>query len=128
MPSIGSFNFIRLRGGPNPTAEVPQEITRPNLDGHAYRKFGKRGARDLYTSTVDVATGSIKTTIDGYRALQGTLVTLTDEAGSVYNNVMVIAVNVASPFIVHNCVGGEASGNDRYVLQARWELQHTEVS
>ena len=128
MASIGGFNFIRLRGGIHPVAEVPQEITRPNVDGHAFRRFGKRGMSSLWESVVDLTQANVSTTIAGYRALQGTLVTLVDEAGDSYTNVMVRSVRIGSVFAVTKAVGGLASGSNRYMLMATWEIQPTEVS
>lgn len=125
MASIGGLSVITLRGGINPgTGEQLQDITRPGVDGIAYRKVGKRGRPFTMESVVDVANAAAVTTaIANYKALQGTLVTVVENNGQTWTNVAVLNVRPAEPQKVLTAT----TGSD-YLLRATWTLQMTETS
>jgi hypothetical protein len=130
MASVDGNSVISLKiwGLDTGAGENLQEITRPHVDGIAYRKVGKRGRTFQGESIVDVASAaSAKTTFETYKATQGSLVTVVDDAGNSWTNVAVLAVRRAgNPKRTYTPVGGEAGGG--WLLRARWVFQMTETS
>ena len=126
---IGTFNFVSLKGNVNPAkGEQLEVITRANVDGVAFRKTGKRAESFEMQSLVDglSSTETALTLLDSYKAMQGTLVTLTLEDGSIYNNVMVLRVTEIERLPIKSSVGGIVPGSD-YLLRCSWTLQMTET-
>jgi hypothetical protein len=127
MPAgIGSYNFIAFKGGVNPgTGENLEEITRPNVDGVAYRKIGKKAPPFQMISIADVANDAAATSLlNNYKALQGTLATIELEGGSTYTNVAVLSVEQMERIPVTGSIGGLVEGST-VILKCRWVLQAT---
>lgn len=122
-PSIGGSQFIRLDGPAVLAAAMEvEEITRPQVDGEAYRQLGKRG--EVVTMVSEVDTNTPETLIDTYRAFKGTLqpVVLTDgTSGKTINNVMVRGVKRVRAKKVLTPVGGVNVGS--WMLTVEWTLQ-----
>lgn len=126
MASIGGSSFITLRGSINPTGTDVIEITRPGVDGHAFMDMGKHAGKSQMQSIADVSNASgAKAAILAYKALKGTLITVTDDTGQQYTNVLVQEVIATNPKNVKTPVGGLVGGS--YLLSANWVLQHTNV-
>lgn len=128
MASIGGYTQITIRGAVDTGAgENLENITRPHVDGIAFRKIGKRGRPVEVVTVVDVASGSAaKTEFENYEALQGTLITVVDDAANSWANVAVLSVHRAGIRAVTTPVGGVRGG--AWLLRCRWTLQHTETS
>lgn len=128
MASIGGYSFITLEGGLNPgSGEQLEEITRPGVDGVAYRRIGRRGVPFRMQSLADVANAAnAHSLILNYKALQGGLVTLVDETGQSWFNVMVLRVQCSQPKYVTGMSGGLTGGQTGYLVSADWLLQMTE--
>jgi hypothetical protein len=88
-----TINWLRVSGRPNNLAERVQDITRPGIDGQAYRRINKR-ARPFQVELVATLTSesALQSTVDTMFGFQGKLVTLTDDHGRSYFNVMVLDV------------------------------------
>ena len=128
LPQIGAYTFNALSGGFQVAGQSVQDITRPNVDGHAFRFFGKRAFQGVFTSHADVASSAAaKTEIENYQALRGTLVTVIDGIGRTWTNVIVRGVRERRAFRVINSAGGLGSGGERWVVIADWQLHSTEV-
>lgn len=126
MATIGGHTFITLRGSINPLGTDVIDITRPGVDGHAFMDIGKHAGRSQMQSIVDLTTaGAAKTVILAYKSLKGTLVSVVDDTGETYTNVLVVEVITTNPKFVATPVGGITGGN--YILRANWVLQHTDV-
>jgi len=124
--SIGGYTMITVRGTPQPAGMVLADITRANVDGHAYQEQGYHAAPEFLTSIVDLTTAAgVKTEIEGYKALQATLVTIVDDLGNSWTNVAILSVRTSGGKYVACPVGGVNGGN--YLLSAQWQVQHTEV-
>ena len=122
-PSIGSYDFITLKYGNAPLGENVEEITRPGVDGIAYRKTGKRAVPFYMTGiTTETSKGAVKTLVENYKKLQGTLVTVVDDIGNSWTNVMVLQMDYLGTKKVVSPVGG-----GDYVVRSRFSLQDTEV-
>ena len=127
MPAgIANYDFISFKGGLGPTGENLEEITRPNVDGIAYRKTGKRALPFQMISTVDVDSAEdAKDLLLDYKLLQGSLWTIEDDTGKEWENVAVIEIEHLYTRKIEGAVGG-VSTNKEYLMACRWSLQMTE--
>jgi phosphotransacetylase len=126
MPSIGSATFKFLSGLPAPGGMSLDEITRANADGVSLREIGKRPGPVSLNSFVDIAAANVKTTIESYHALRGTLVTVTDAHGNTWTNVAVLGVELVRDQKVGTLVGGINSGSS-VILECVWRVQATTI-
>lgn len=128
MASIGGRSVISVGGAMNlGTGENLEHITRPHVDGVAYRKVGKRGKPFNLQTVVDLGSGvACKTELEVYKDLQGTLVTVQDDVGVQFTNLAVLEVQRVSVVQVISPVGGVNGGN--HLLRCAWTLQPTDVS
>ena len=120
---IGTETFAGWSGVIRPAEEVLQEITRPNIDGHDYRKLGERGPLSEIITTAIVADGeTAKTTIEAYAALKTQIVEVEDQHESLWTSVMVLGIEILLSKAVAACAGtyAEATG---VMIVARWTLQ-----
>ena len=125
-PSIGGYTMITIKGVPTPPATMVAEITRPNVDGHAYVAQGSRAPVELLSSRVDlVSAAAAGNEIVAYRALCSTLVTYVDDVGNTWTNVMVLSVRASYKYVA-TPVGGVNGGN--YLVSAQWQVQHTGIT
>ena len=97
MPSVGTENFITLRGEVLPKSAQSLEITRPNVDGVATKLVGTKGEQFQLVGVADVALGApfattLKTKMEAYMALAGTLVTVVDDHGVSWTNIHILRV------------------------------------
>ena len=127
MSAIGSENFIAIRGEIDVLGETLELITRPAEDGVAFRKMGKHSRPFRLVTFADVDTGGtpVKTKIAAYKALVGTLVTITDDLGEAHTNIMIRDVRPVSARNVVGTVGGLTAGD--YLIVCQWLCQATEV-
>ena len=124
-PSIGGHSFIFLRGAIDlATGTRTQDITRANVDGVAFRQIGKRSDDFDVISEGDVDV--VSTAVNAYKALEGTLVTVVDDAGVSETNVAVRRVVKLSAEYRANVVGGITAGN--WWLRCQWTLRCTETT
>ena len=123
MPNIGVFNFVTLKGGVHPPGQTLGEITRPRVDGEAYRRSGIRGNTFTLTSQVDVDSEvEAKAEIEGYKAIQATLQTVVDSSGQTWTNVVIVRVDPQSRKKIEGAVGG-LSTLKGYFVTAQWTLK-----
>ena len=125
------YTFIRLQGSdPEQKGDKLEEITRPGLDGHAFRAIGKRMKPLMLRGTVDVDKSS--TTVEArmatYKGLEGTLLTFTSEAGDAYESLMLLQVTHINTMQLDTMVGGVGGANADTVLVVEFLLQPTKVS
>jgi hypothetical protein len=126
MPSIGAYSFLTLKGAVDPgVGEQLEDITRPGVDGMAYRCIGRKGRPFQMDSTVDVVILTPGFVINGYQALQGTIVTIVDECGMTWTNYMVLSVEHRGTRRIRTVSGG-LSIAPAYLISASWILQYTQ--
>lgn len=94
MASLGGTSFVSIRDGrPLPAGQFVERITRPGVNGVAYRLEGAGPEPFTVTAYRDVdsaaAHKTLAATLAGWR---GTLKNLVDDVGNGYNNVMVLRV------------------------------------
>lgn len=120
MSSIGGESFISKEG---PSILLPltvvENITRPRVDGHAWRDMAKKSAPVTWMTDVDSDDPNVSQTV--YQNMQGTLVSVIDDDGRVTNNVMVISVQILEKKRLLNSVGGITAG--LWMLRVQWVLQ-----
>lgn len=122
---VGDYDFISFKGGIGPTGQNLEEITRPNVDGIAYRKTGKRALPFQMISIVDVESAQdAQDTLLDYKELQGTLQTIEDDTGKTWEDVAILQVEHISTRKIESAVGG-ISSNKEYLLTCRWSMQIT---
>ena len=102
-----------------------EEITRPNVDGIAYRKIGKRALPFQMISVVDVDSASAaQSLLLNYKAMQGALQTIEDDTGEEWPYTAILQVEHISTKKIKSAVGG-ISTNKEYLLTCRWSMQAT---
>jgi hypothetical protein len=103
--------------------ERVEDITRPEIDGHCFRRLGKRGAAVQVTTEVDTANAT--TALAAYRALIGTLVSVVRSDGATVTQVLVQDVTGVNTKKLTGAAGGVHGGN--WLLTAQWTLLPTAV-
>lgn len=124
--TIGGNSVITMRGAAQPLVERMRGITRPGVDGSAYKKLGQRAEPfELYTMSGVTSVANARTLIETtYAALVGTLVTLVDDHNTTWNNVAVLAITSARVKKLSTIAGG--TGSMTHAVFVRWEMQLTE--
>ena len=107
-----TVTFVTLkRGDPSPPGEVVEDITRAGVDGRAARRTGTRGGGFMLTGQRDLlnAAGRVDF-LNDCLALQGKVVTVTDDFGSVWTNIVVDMVRPQRSQPILSAVGGIHAG------------------
>jgi len=127
MPSIGSIELLTLSGAVNPgTGEQVEEITRPGVDGVAFRRIGKRGIPFRMQSVTDVSSSyNAQNHINACKALQGTVIDIEDATGRTWSNYIVLRAQPTNTQKVTGASGGLTS-SPAYLITIAWTLQATE--
>jgi hypothetical protein len=132
--NAGVFDFISLRGPVNRIRQTLQEITRPGVDGHAYRLTGRRGdpfemtaIRD-FDREVDGSSAALQAQIVSLQQACGTLATVLDDFGNSYSSVMILDVQLVDQKPATKSAGGMGTLPDRIVASFRVRMQHTNTA
>lgn len=90
MASIGGITFLFVSGWPDLPAQELEELRRMNVWGVAFRQTGRRGRPFAVRAKVDIATATgVANSLAAQKALQGTLVSFTNDQGATYNGYIV---------------------------------------
>ncbi len=132
---VGALQFLTVRRPTAPPAEEPEDITRPNVDGVAFRKTGKRGDHYQLLATVDlVDSAAVKARIDASMDLCGTVVTVIDDIrdgggnGTSWTNQLVMGARVVNANRVESAVGGLGGTASKFILVIEFDLRDTRRS
>ncbi len=118
FPQLGSIEFLSLKGNPADLGEELEQITRPGIDGVVLRKLGKKPVPQLLRGIIDSSSPSNATAAEAnLLALQGTLVTWTNEIDETKDNVAVIRVAPRTQPTLHLSAVGTTSGAVNPYLQ-----------
>ena len=129
MPSVtldGSvFNFIALRGEPEPMGVELEEVTRPGESGHAFWEDGLRGRPFEMEGLADHATlSAAATSFNQMKAKQGRSASLVDDRGTNYSNLVCLGVEKVSIRRIGGSVGGlQPPGAALALLVVRFRFQ-----
>ena len=122
-----SFNFISLRGEPEPVGLEVFDVSRPGENGHAYWEDAKRGRTFQMEGVVDQPSFTdAATAFDSMLSKQGKLATVVDDRGRIFLNVMLLAVERIGIRPVSGGVGGLLpDGTAAALLLVRFVMQST---
>lgn len=129
---VGALQFLTVKRPTAPPAEVPEDITRPNVDGVAFRKTGQRGETYQLIATVDLVTSAnVKAMIDAAAALCGTVVTIIDDIrdgsgnGTSWTLQLIHAFRVVTSHRIEGAVGGINGTSAKFMLVIEFEVRDT---
>jgi hypothetical protein len=115
---IDSYVFNSMSGDFGNYGDVVEDETRPGIDGHTFRKLGKRGERFQIETRSTFRTASLTTRAKtDYQALQGRFVNITDWSGTTYKMVFIHAVTVNHKDML------SSTNNDNFIVICKWTLQ-----
>ena len=94
MSSIGEHRFLQLTGAINPGGgEQLEDITRPGIDGVAWRRIGKRGIPFQLRSVVNLSSADkVQTQLISYQQTQGQIVNIVDQHALSWDGYLVLRV------------------------------------
>jgi len=129
MSSIGGHTLYIISGRLHPLAPVLETITRPGVDGVAFRDIGTRSRPQRIVTLADFDTAAAaRTAMAAYHALRGTIATVVDETGVSWP-VAVLDVETPELRTYGACAGGLGSAaSGRTGLAAVWLLQAAAVA
>jgi hypothetical protein len=124
-PSIDSIEFINMSGA-RPHAPAPRyaEITRPTVDGHAFKALGDRSQRVSLQTVVDVS--NVSTFEAAARELIGSQVSILTPEGQTFSSCFIWDVTIVSAQRVLTPVGGVSGG--AWIVSALWLVQNVSTS
>jgi hypothetical protein len=105
--SIGIYNFVFVKGATNVQIERLESFSRPGVDGESFRAIGKRADITNFTSFSDLPTlGAAGTQLNLYAALVSQVVTVVDDLGYSWTNMLVLSVRQTLAKAIKTGVGG----------------------
>ena len=117
--------FLRIDGQIVESNEQFEDITRPHVDGVAFRSTGIRGEPFVLHVRADVDDETaVESRRQTYIALQGRLGTLTDNLGKPHANLLWVKMLRFDPVPHRSGVGG-LSANSKYMIEADIQLVDT---
>lgn len=113
MPaSINTIPFVTLKGQVQRAGLVVEDVTRPGVDGHAYRELARMGKPFEMIGMRDCLTFTTANAVyDALLLMQGTLVPVTDDYGAVFTGVMLLEVEKLELRPIRTPVGGVEAGS-----------------
>lgn len=127
--TLGSFTFDTLESEiVPPNGLVLEDITRPGVEGAAFRVIGQRGrpfrARTRVTVAYDSTT--VYNLLVAYRDAIGNTFQLVDPVGITWDNCLVLECMIANPVRVTKILKGAGVTQDNgYMIQVDWLWQLT---
>jgi hypothetical protein len=124
MASIGGRNVATMKGQIQPAHEELEEFARPGTDGYTVRLLGRRAQNSTIETFVDLSSKlGISTELVAYKAMVGTFVSVVDSKGTVWNRVLVKAVDPVDSGAIGLGVGGLCGTGAGGFLRCRWTLR-----
>ncbi len=117
--TIGSYSFVSMAGQVGAFSSAIQDLSRPGVDGHAFRDIGKRGDRFMIQtiSTVSSIADAISL-VDSYNKLIGTFQPV--EHG--YISILQVIIHNVKCNIMEISA---ATNSHSYMVSTMWEMQRT---
>lgn len=123
MSSIGIYNFITVKGAVNLKQQRLEPFSRPGVNGESFQAIGARAEVSTFTSTGDVASlSSAANLLAAYSNLVDSVVSITDDLGVTWRNMLVTAVRQVSARRIIIGVGGLVS-NPAAMHVVEWEFK-----
>lgn len=122
MGSIGGYSVMSIQGPPpSLSGTVLGDITRPGVPGKAFWPIGTAGTPfSVITTTACASVVSIGLAITSYSALKGNIVSIVDDLGNQYNNLVVREVRPVAQF----WAGYGTNPAINWILQCEWTFEH----
>jgi hypothetical protein len=121
-----STNFITFKGQVQKLGMHLEDVTRPGVDGHAFRKESQKSATFQLEGRRDVdnnaAAGTLFATLKS--TYQGKIVTVVDDMGTTHTNLVCLDVERVDSFTLLRAVGGVSTSKGAF-LAVRFTLQAT---
>ena len=119
---IGSQQFLRVDAGLINARTHFEDVTRPAVDGRAFRLLGIHGVEQKLQAVVDVASRSAaNTAMTTYRGMIGDNVTI-KQHGQDRTNFKILSVIETAGKQLATGTGGVNGGN--YLLATTWTVVH----
>lgn len=129
MSAFGGFTVFKITGEPDLPGFLTETITRPNVAGVAFRTNGKRGEEFELIVEVDAQNATtVATALANIKALQGSIISFTNDRGTVYANYLCIVVKALPVRPLIGSVGGVSGDGATYWITWRITLQYTLAS
>lgn len=122
------IELISLTGTLSPRADEIQDITRPGVDGHAFRRTGERAPAFQSRLLLDLAdpTGDlVLDTVRNLRDMQGKVVTIDDDHGFEHSGVVCLAMTIVRQDKILAAGGGVSDSTPNWLIEARATFQPT---
>src|SRR6185437_4330345 len=116
--SIGDTFFIRLEGDIDPPGMQTTDITRPGVDGRAFRQDAYRGNPFDLQGIVD--TDDPTDLLNAYGSMKGSIVTIQHGGGTYTNYLVIDAKPDGARQYVANPIGGINGGH--WIVKSVWTL------
>jgi hypothetical protein len=101
------YAFLSLRGQVQRPGQTLVELSRPGVDGQAYRREGRRSSIFEMIGTVDVdSAAAAATLLSNLQTLREDLVTVKDDLAQTFTAVAVLEVSQIEQGKIAACVGG----------------------
>lgn len=122
MPYIGAYLVQNISGPIQLSGVTLREINRPGVDGSDYQDIGIRGDVFSISSEADFLTANLRSAAKiAYAYLQGTVISVTDNRGIVWTNLLVVKTATEEEKYLAHATGGLVAGS--YWMRTRWDLQ-----
>jgi hypothetical protein len=120
-----TFDWISLRGEVEPLGMVLEDVTRPGVNGQAYRQVGQRGQAFEMVGVADYASlAAANTAYASLKALVGSPGSIIDDYAITSSlNIILLDVRRLGIRPVRSAVGGLLAGSGQALLTVRMTLQ-----
>lgn len=116
---VTTYSFFSMRGAIDPSKERLAEITRPGVDGTAYKAIGRRGEPFQVVTTTLFTTDTIATAKVAYANLASAIVSVTDDFGDTWNLIMIENSRVIE---TRSLAASQPSGYI-YLMRTEWTMR-----
>jgi hypothetical protein len=118
------FQWISLRGEVEPLSMLLEDVSRPGVDGHAYRQEGRRGRIFQMLGTADCATLALASAAHAtLKARVGNAAAVVDDYGVMTTDLMLLDAERLRISPIAGVVGGLLGGGGQALLRVRLVLQ-----
>ena len=122
---VGASTFLSLRGPIDVLGEVVEEVRRSGVDGHAYKKRGRRAnATELRSISGAVSANAVEAAVDTYKGLQGTLCAVVLTTGTNFSAAVMVEEFIHDRTQAITGYAGPALGfTPAFLIFGRWRIR-----
>lgn len=120
MAVVGGITVISISAPIEMAGFATRTSERPGVDGHDIRLLGMRGNQGTFMLELDcVSAAALATAKINFKSMQSDVITVTDNLGLSWANLLVQNVRTVAEFPLLSVTGGVNGGN--YMLQMMFE-------